>query len=680
MRSAGAWLAAGLAALALAIGVVALYASQTLFSADGFAARVDATLQADAVRADVARRLSDAAIAAQPDLVAVRPLVRSAADGLVGTEAFRSLVRGAARDVHRSAFDASAGTVTLTVRDAGVLLVEALRHLRPDLAERLPDDLAVRLGAASGAALELAEVAERVRTLAVLACLVAVLLALGALWLSPSRREGATRLGVCVVVADGGLLVAVSLTPWIAAGSAAGRAALGVWLDPLRVWAVALCGAGLVVTFATSSAARPVTVLPVLRRAVRAASEPRWRVPRDVAALAVGAALIVWPLTVVRIAAVSAGLVLVLAGATELLTLAGPPPERAVSAGGRQRLRRAGIAGALLVLLAGGAALAAGGSPAPRLSGRCNGHAELCDRPLNDVAFLGTHNSMAADNEPGWLFAAQDAGIGPQLSDGVRALLIDTHYGFATPRGVATDLSGESTSREKVVEEVGERFVETAERLRERIGYDGGGTREIFLCHTFCEVGATRALDALEGVQRFLVAHPEEVLILSIQDDTTAADTAKLIRDSGLIREVYRGAARPPWPTLRALIDRDERVLVLVENHPGAEPWLYPQFEVSQETPFHFNTAQELAAPDSCRVNRGGTTGSLLLVNHWVDTSPAPRASIAREVNARAFIDERLNRCRQERGLLPTIAAVDFYRQGDAFGAVDRLNGLTPAG
>src|SRR5262249_56302667 len=101
--------------------------------------------------------------------------------------------------------------------------------------------------------------------------------------------------------------------------------------------------------------------------------------------------------------------------------------------------------------------------------------------------------------------------------------------------------------------------------------------------------------------------------------DTTGRDTAKLIRDSGLVDEVYRGPAKPPWPTLRELIARDERVLVLVENHPGAEPWLYPQFQVAQETPFHFNTAQELAPPGSCRPNRGDAQGSLLLVNHWVD-------------------------------------------------------------
>ena len=134
--------------------------------------------------------------------------------------------------------------------------------------------------------------------------------------------------------------------------------------------------------------------------------------------------------------------------------------------------------------------------------GKCNGSAALCARTLDAVAFVGTHNSMSADGEPGWLFPAQNAGIAQQLDDGVRALLIDTHYGFQTARGVATDLDRDSKSREKVTSELGEEFIDTALRLRTRIGYTGGGTREIFLCHAFCEVGATKALDALRGRPR----------------------------------------------------------------------------------------------------------------------------------------------------------------------------------
>jgi hypothetical protein len=115
---------------------------------------------------------------------------------------------------------------------------------------------------------------------------------------------------------------------------------------------------------------------------------------------------------------------------------------------------------------------------------------------------------------------------------------------------------------------------------------------------------------------------------------------------------------------------------VLAENRPGGAPWIHHQPAVMQETPFHFRTEDELTAPASCRPNRGGTDGSLLLVNHWVDTSPAPRVTIARRVNAPAFLDRRVDRCRAERGILPTVLAIDFYRQGDPAAEVDRLNGL----
>ena len=46
--------------------------------------------------------------------------------------------------------------------------------------------------------------------------------------------------------------------------------------------------------------------------------------------------------------------------------------------------------------------------PPPRPpDGTCNGHAELCDRPLNEVALAVTHNSMSVPL-PGWY--ASDAG------------------------------------------------------------------------------------------------------------------------------------------------------------------------------------------------------------------------------------------------------------------------------
>ena len=57
----------------------------------------------------------------------------------------------------------------------------------------------------------------------------------------------------------------------------------------------------------------------------------------------------------------------------------------------------------------------------------CNGHAELCDRPYDDVTYAATHNSMSSpDVVPVW--PEHDGGLTEQLDAGVRALLIDTHH------------------------------------------------------------------------------------------------------------------------------------------------------------------------------------------------------------------------------------------------------------
>ena len=67
-----------------------------------------------------------------------------------------------------------------------------------------------------------------------------------------------------------------------------------------------------------------------------------------------------------------------------------------------------------------------------------------------------------------------------------------------------------------------------------------------------------------------------------------------------------------------------------------------------------------------------------MLVNHWIDTSPAPRASLAAEVNARAPLLARARECQRIRGRLPNLIAVDFFRRGDLLGVVDQLNGVAP--
>ena len=84
-----------------------------------------------------------------------------------------------------------------------------------------------------------------------------------------------------------------------------------------------------------------------------------------------------------------------------------------------------------------------------------------------------------------------------------------------------------------------------------------------------------------------------------------------------------------------------------------------------------FRDEAALAAPDSCRPERGLDTAPIFLVNHWV-TPPSFSGSVA--VNQFAFLDERVRRCQEERGLLPNLIAIDFVQKGDLYAVVDQLN------
>ena len=43
-------------------------------------------------------------------------------------------------------------------------------------------------------------------------------------------------------------------------------------------------------------------------------------------------------------------------------------------------------------------------------------------------------------------------------------------------------------------------------------------------------------------------------------------------------------------------------------------------------------------------------------------------------MNAYDFLEPRVARCREQRGMLPNLVAVDFFREGDAARVVDELN------
>ena len=185
----------------------------------------------------------------------------------------------------------------------------------------------------------------------------------------------------------------------------------------------------------------------------------------------------------------------------------------------------------------------------------------------------------------------------------------------------------------------------------------------------------SRLTDALADIRSFLVTNPGEILIITVQDEGVAAkDIAHCFEESGLIDFVYKGHAGPPWPTLREMahIGRaragDGR-----ERHVRCRV-VPPAFELMQETPFNFRDPKEFSEGP----NRGGKTASLLLLNHWIESTPMPKPSNAEIVNAYDVLLARARRCQKTRGHLPNLIAVDFYATGDLMRVVRTLNGVEP--
>jgi hypothetical protein len=305
----------------------------------------------------------------------------------------------------------------------------------------------------------------------------------------------------------------------------------------------------------------------------------------------------------------------------------------------------------------------------------CNGYPELCDRRLDQVVFPTSHNSMGGADIAGWMFPNQNKGIPKQLEDGVRGFLIDAHYGVPVGEHVKTIMDNEKSAMATYEKALGKEGMAAALRIRDRLVGGDEKQRAVYMAHGFCELGATPLIETLGQIRDFLVANPGEILIICIQDEgVTPQDIARCFEKSGLIDFVYRGSVQPPWPTLREMAESDQRVLVMAEHNSAGVPWYHPAFEVMQETPYEFrDTTQFSEVP-----NRGGTSGSLLLMNHWIETVPMPKPSNAEVVNSYDFLLRRARRCQQTRGHVPNLVAVDFYGTGDLMRVVQTLNGVHP--
>ena len=171
--------------------------------------------------------------------------------------------------------------------------------------------------------------------------------------------------------------------------------------------------------------------------------------------------------------------------------------------------------------------------------------------------------------------------------------------------------------------------------------------------------------------------HPDEFLVIFIEDVVSPEETAQAFQRAGLLRYVYDPVPNEVQPTLGSLIERDKRLLVMAERTAGGGkfPWYKQGFDLVQETPYTFKTVQDIAGPSSCRENRGNPDNPLFQINNWIEKVPR-ESRLQGEINALDVLLERARVCRRERGLEPNIVAVDYYNEGDVLGVVNALNGI----
>jgi len=257
----------------------------------------------------------------------------------------------------------------------------------------------------------------------------------------------------------------------------------------------------------------------------------------------------------------------------------------------------------------------------------CNGHAVLCDRPLDEVTLPGTHNSMS-NADADWLVPNQQHGITRQLEDGIRALMLDT------------------------------------------MEWNG----EPYLCHGYCDLGNQPLAEGLQEIESFMASHPREVLLIVFQDSLSVEATVEVMDSVGLTERVWAWDGQVPLPLLGDLIDADTRLVVTAESGGAPPTWYHHAWDLITDTPYDFSDPSQY----SCEAFRGQEDNPLFLVNHWLGT-PLPSEENGRMANDAESLLARANRCGLERDRRVNILAVDFYNHGGLFAVVDELNGIQPA-
>ena len=501
-----------LASLLLALGTVSGVLNRQVFDGARFASHADAIREDAAVSQLVGEAISNRVIGLDPDLVALQPAIQSVMVQLVRSPTFTPVVEFTVRQVHEAFTRPHSGQIVVRLADLTAVVVGTVRALAPDIAESLPANLDVQLaniGGQSFAAgvIQLSRWSDFMGWLLPLLALLCLILAM---WASRVRQRTLAFCGLSI--AGSGALVAIA---WGAVSIALSRADVSTlrgalesaaWRQfgpPFLTAAAVLAVAGLVL-FAAAGAYLPQWSVAsiearLVQRVRQPGPEPRWQWFAAGVLVVAGGAAVYRPWTTVRVVVVLMGLAALVAGVSRISRLAaagrGLSPETGelelsrVRGGGRFVLAVVALLGLAAFLVVSGvpstrqvpAAASAQVKTSP--PDGCNGFVQLCSRRYDKVAYVTTHNSMSAADQPGWFIPEQPTGLVGQLNAGVRTLLVDTWYGQATqtPGVIVNAPASKGQALADANAEFGADVVQSALRLRSALNLTPLGPVEAVL-------------------------------------------------------------------------------------------------------------------------------------------------------------------------------------------------------
>jgi hypothetical protein len=691
-RRVGSWAMVVLSALLALSAAVAWWASG-LADAETFAAQATETLAQDDVNQLVAERLVDRFASDTVLGTSGRPAAVGLTRSVISSDEFAAVFESAVRTAHEQLVSDRDDSVTVAVAGAAPLLDPAVGDSE---STGTSADAGVVAVVDDPVLVRVAHVLSVMDTVAWICAAAWLLASVLAIVLAADRRRTLRRLGSALLVAGIVLAIGVLVARALAGHGepaevhAAAAATVTVFTDPLLRFAEVLAVLGAVVAVcAATNAPTGRGLVTASRRQVRRAMRHRLvRSCSPILALLAGSVLLLEPMDAVAVLAEVTGLALVGGAVVTLLGLLA----RAIDQGpgtAQPRAARAMGATALTAVVALCLATAVTAAavarhdatptlPAPDPDGAgCNGVVGLCDRHLDEVALPGSHNSMSSTAERGWYFGEQRLSISGQLVAGVRALMLDVYPGYESDGRVRTDLRAPKTA-EAAAADVTEEQKAALEHLGLTVGVipPEGADIEAYLCHAYCELGASKMVDKLRDVRDFLDQNPEQVLIMVLQDYISGQETQQVFEEAGLMDRVWPMKAGDPWPTLRQMVESRRDLVVLSENHGGEVPWMPAAYDVMEETPYEFASVDDF----TCAPNRGGTGKPLFLVNHWIREPGHKPLDDAAVVNSRDVLTDRIAECRQVRDRQPGILAVDFVDVGDLFPVINDLNQALASG